>query len=182
MSKTALVIVDVQNDYFPGGKWELSGQIEAAQKVQRLLMDARAKGLPIVHIQHVVESESAPFFQAGSDGVKIHESVLPLNGEPVITKHFANGFLETNLKDVLDKQGVKHLVVCGSMTHNCIDETVRAAVDQGYTATIINDACATLDMEHDGETIPAKHVHGAFMASLAFAYGKVINTEEHLET
>ncbi|KZK98194.1 MULTISPECIES: cysteine hydrolase family protein [unclassified Pseudovibrio] len=180
MSKSALVIVDVQNDYFPGGAWELNGQVEAAQNVKRLLEDSRSKKTPIIHIQHVVEAGNAPFFNAGTEGVKIHDDVLPQDGEPLVTKQFANSFLETNLKELLDEQGIEHLVVVGSMSHNCIDATVRAAVDLGYTATIIGDACATLDMEHNGETIPAKYVHGAFMASLAFAYGKVVSTDEYL--
>ncbi|MES0872293.1 cysteine hydrolase family protein [Pseudovibrio sp. SCP19] len=180
MSKSALVIVDVQNDYFPGGAWELKGQVEAAQNVKRLLEDSRSKNTPIIHIQHVMEAGDAPFFNKGTEGVKIHETVLPQGGEPLVVKQFANSFLETNLKEVLDEQGIEHLVVVGSMSHNCIDATVRGAVDLGYTATIIDDACATLDMEHNGEVIPAKYVHGAFMASLAFAYGKVITTDEHL--
>lgn len=99
MSKSALVIVDVQNDYFPGGAWELKGQVEAAQNVKRLLEDSRSKNTPIIHIQHVVEAGDAPFFNKGTEGVKIHETVLPQNGEPLVVKQFANSFLETNLKE-----------------------------------------------------------------------------------
>lgn len=180
MTKTALLIVDVQNDYFPGGNWELVGQVEAAENVKSLLEAARETNLPIVHVQHVVEPGAAPFFVKGTEGVKIHSSVAPQGDEPVITKGFPNSFLETNLKETLDALGITKLIVVGSMTHNCIDATVRGAVDFGYDVVTVDDACATLDMQHDGETIPAKSVHASFMASFAFAYGTVVKTKECL--
>jgi nicotinamidase-related amidase len=98
----------------------------------------------------------------------------------VVLKHFVNSFRETDLKSILDEQGVKELVVVGSMSHMCVDGITRAANDFGYAVTVIHDACASRDLEFNGVTVPAAHVHAAFMSALGFAYAKVVSTDEFL--
>ncbi len=180
MSKTALIIVDLQNDYFKGGKWELEGTEAATIKAEKLLRCFRENGLPVVHVRHEIPTADAPFFAPDSDGVKVHSSVKELEGEPVVLKQQINSFRDTNLKDVLDKLDVDKLLICGAMSHMCIDAVTRAANDFGYNCAIAQDACATLDLEFNGITVPASHVHAAFMAALAFAYAKVASTNELL--
>lgn len=178
MSKRALLVVDVQNDYFPGGKWTLSGMDAASDNVARLVAAAREAGDPVIHVQHVSVRPGAPFFVPGSEGVEIHKKVAPKPGEAVIVKNQINSFRDTNLKTVLDGHGVKDLIVCGAMSHMCIDAATRAAADFGYTVTVVHDACATRDLDFNGVTVAARDVHAAFMAALAFAYAKVVSTED----
>jgi nicotinamidase-related amidase len=180
MSKTALIIVDLQNDYFQGGKWELEGTEAAAKKAEVLLKNFREKGLPVVHIRHEFPTIDAPFFAPNSEGAKVHSSVQELEGEPVIIKHQINGFLDTDLKNILDKITVDNVLICGAMSHMCIDAITRAANDFGYNCSIAHDACATLELEFNGVTVPASHVHAAFMAALGFAYAHVASTDELL--
>lgn len=180
MSKQALILVDIQNDYFASGKWPLVGAEAAAEKAAQVLKAFRDAGDLVVHIRHEATDADAPFFVAGSEGAQTHSSVSNRGDEPVIVKHHINSFRETNLKAVLDQHGIDTLVIVGSMSHMCTDGIVRAAVDFGYDTTVVHDACATLNLEFNGVTVPAAHVHAAFMAALAFGYAKVVATAELL--
>lgn len=180
MKTSGLIVVDLQNEYLPTGKLPLTGIEAAAANAARVIADARQQGMPVFHIRHEFANGEAPVFVPGSDGVEIQPSVTPVSGEPVIVKNHINAFRDTELKQLLDARGVEEVVVVGAMSHMCIDAVVRAAVDMGYVATILHDACATLDVEFDGVTVPAAQVHAAAMAAFAFAYGSVISTDKYL--
>jgi len=180
MSKHALIIIDIQNDYFPGGQWTLDGADAAADNAARVLAAVRERGDLVVHVRHEFESADAPFFAPGSQGAQIHSKVAARDGEPVVLKHKVNAFLDTPLLGLLEEQRISELTVVGSMSHMCIDAAVRAASDLGYSVSVLHDACATRDLEFNGVTIPAAQAHAAYMSSLAFAYAKVISTEEWL--
>jgi len=177
---TALILVDIQKDYFPQGRMELVGSVDASQKAGRLLACFRKENLPIIHIQHISARKGATFFLPDTDGILFHDNVRPAAGETVIEKHFPNSFRDTNLKKVLDTQNIDELVVCGMMSHMCIDATVRAAFDDGYACLVAHDACATRSVVFNGRDIPAEHVHGSFMAALAAVYAGVQSTEQIL--
>ena len=172
---TALIIVDIQKDYFPGGRMELVGMNDASRNARELLQFFREKKWPIFHIQHIAVRDNATFFLPKSQGIDIHENVTPLPNEPVIQKHHPNSFLNTKLHEELLKAGIEHVVICGAMSHMCIDATTRAAADLGFQCTVIHDACATKDLSFGGKAVPADMVHGAFMAALQSVYAKVID-------
>jgi nicotinamidase-related amidase len=176
--KTALVLVDIQNDYFPGGKGELEGSPEASQQARRLLEHFRRQGLPPVFIQHVANRPGAVTFLPDTEGVKIHENIHPLPGETIFQKHFPNSFRDTPLLEHLHGLGIERLVICGMMTHMCIDSTVRAAFDYGFECLLASDACATRALSHAGKTIPAEYVHQAFLAALNGRFSRVLTVEE----
>jgi len=115
--KTALLIVDIQNDYFPGGKMELEGSVAASEKAETLLNGFRAQKLPIIHIQHVSVQPGATFFLPNTPGVEINENVAPLESEIVFQKNFPNSFRQTPLFDYLKQNNIEHLVIAGMMTH-----------------------------------------------------------------
>ncbi len=177
--KTALILIDLQNDYFPGGRMELEGPLEAAAQAGRLLEEFRRQGWPTVHIRHVSARPGATFFLPGTGGVEIHTSVAPRAGETVIEKHFPNSFRETPLLAHLQESGIERLAVCGMMTHMCVDATVRAGADFGYPVLLAADACATRALSYGEMTVPAGHVHTAFLAALK-SYGQVLATDEVL--
>jgi nicotinamidase-related amidase len=180
MNKRAVVVVDLQNEYLPTGKLALAGIHEALDNAARVIADARTNGDLVIHIRHESTAPDAPFFTPGTDAVQIHATVAPAHGEPVIVKNFPNAFLKTNLKALLDEQGIAAVTVIGAMSHMCIDATTRAASDFGYTTTVVHDACATRDLEFGGQTVPAAQVHTAFMSALAFAYASVLSTDDYL--
>jgi nicotinamidase-related amidase len=168
-----LLIVDIQNDYFPGGKWELDGSEKAGNVAGQLLMFFREHKLPVVHIQHVA-GKDAPFFVPGTPGVEVRPVVQPLANETLIQKHFPNAFRETRLLDHLRSQDIKELVVTGMMTHMCVDAAARAATDFGFACRIAQDGCATRTLQLNDKTVPAPEVHAAFLAALNGAYGRVL--------
>jgi nicotinamidase-related amidase len=180
MPKRALVVIDLQNDYFPGGKWTLHGIEAAADNAARLLAAARACGDLVVHVRHEFPTAAAPFFTPGSAGAQIHPKARNLDGEPVILKHHVNAFRETELKGLLDRHGIEEVVICGAMSHMCVDAATRAAHDHGYCCVVVHDACASRDQEFEGVVLPAEQVHSAFMAALRFGYATLVSTEEHL--
>jgi len=176
--KQALIIVDIQNDYFAGGKMELVKMAVAAENAVSALELFRTKNMPIFHIQHVSSRPDAGFFLPDTHGVEIHQSVTPKSSEPVIQKHFPNSFRDTALQGHLRDIKVEEIVICGAMTHMCIDTTVRAAFDLGYRCLLISDACATKDLEFGSVKVKAAQVHAAYMAGLSAAFAKIIQTNE----
>ncbi len=177
---TALLLIDIQNDYFPGGKMELEGVLSASLRAREILTFFREKGLPVVHLQHLAARPEATFFLPDTEGVRIHQHVEPLPGEVVFQKKYPNSFRNTPLLDHLINQQVNKVVVCGMMTHMCVDATVRAAFDYGLEVTVIHDACAARALAFGEQVIPAAQVHGAFLAALNLIYGKVVSAGEFL--
>jgi nicotinamidase-related amidase len=175
-----LIIVDMQNDYFAGGAMELVGMEEAAACCRKLLDNFRATQLPVFHIQHLSTRPGAGFFVPGTPGCEIHDSLQPQAGEAHIIKHFPSAFRDTDLHELLRLAGVDELVICGAMSHMCIDTTVRAAFDLGYQCRVAADACATRDLEFNGRQVAAADVQAAFMAALGIPFAQVSSTADSL--
>lgn len=182
MAKQGLIIVDIQNDYFPGGKWEQHRMEEASAKAAELLAAYRERGLPVLHVQHVMQSADAPFFAAGTQGAEIHPSVAPTEAEQVFVKNTINPFISTSLLDALKEQGIEEVLVIGAMSHMCIDATVRAAADLGFSVTVAQDACASRDLVFGEKTIAAPDVHAAYMSALGIAYANIQDTSDVLQS
>lgn len=178
--KEALLLIDIQNDYFPGGKMELVSMEEAAKKAGELLKSFRTAGKPVFFIKHMSTRSDATFFVPGTQGTDIHSSVSPLPDETVIEKHFPNSFLQTELLSVLKGQEVTDLIICGAMSHMCIDTTVRAAKELGFKCTLISDACATRNLKFGEEILSAQTVHASFMAALDGMFATIMTAEEYL--
>ena len=155
MSKRAIIVVDLQNEYLASGKLPLVGIDAATTNAVRVIADARAKGVPVLHVRHESASSDAPFFVPGSDGVRIMAAVAPISNEPVIVKNHVNSFRDTDLKQQLEARGIEDVVVVGAMSHMCVDAVVRASADMGYAVTVLHDACATRDLEFNGVVAPA---------------------------
>jgi len=176
-----LLLIDIQNDYFPGGRMGLEGSEEAVRAAARLLEFFRREGLPVIHVQHLAARPGATFFIPGTSGAEIHRSVAPADGETVVQKHFPNAFRETGLQALLRRAGVRRLVVAGMMTHMCVDATVRAATDLGYDCLVIGDGCATRPLALNDRSVSAADVQAAFLAALHGSYGRVRGAAEALE-
>ncbi|MCD9615940.1 cysteine hydrolase family protein [Chryseobacterium gleum] len=183
MENTALLIIDVQNDYFLGGKMTLEKSEQAAENIRKVLDQFRENHLPVIHIRHISTNDGATFFLPDTDGVKINNRVLPQENEKIITKHFPNSFRETDLLNYLQSKKIKNLVITGMMTDVCVESTTRAAFDFGFSNTFIGDATATRNRELNGEVIKAEEVQRSFLAgisALGNLYARVINTKEFL--
>ncbi len=175
MNNRAMIVVDIQNDYFPGGANELVGSTEAAAVAVEVKRHFKELGLPVMMIQHVAIRPGAPFFLPNTEGVEIHESIAVEDGDHLVVKHYPNSFRETNLLELLKSLDVSELTFVGMMTHMCIDTTVRAAADLGFKVELIGNACATKDLEHDGRKVAAADVHAAFLAAIDGSFATVRN-------
>lgn len=176
--KKTLILIDFQKDYFKGGKMELVGIDEASQNAFLLLKKFRQYQLEILHVQHI--NRDGNFLKSNTQGVMFCDLLSPKNAEKVIKKEYPNSFKNSNLLDLLQKRSLDHLVFCGAMSHMCIDSSVRAAYDLGFTCTLIHDACATKDLIFDGDVVKAKDVHFSFMSALS-RFAEVVSTEEFLK-
>jgi nicotinamidase-related amidase len=173
-----LLIIDIQNDYFPGGAFPLVEPEAAAAAAGKVLEAFRASGEPVIHLKHISTEDDATFMVPGTPGVEIHPAVAPADGETVIEKHAPNGFVATGLEETLRAHGVDQLVVAGMMSSMCVDATVRAASDAGFDVTVVHDGCAAPDLSFGGQSVPGAAVHAAFMAALSDAYATVVGADQ----
>jgi nicotinamidase-related amidase len=178
---TALILIDIQNDYFENGRMPLVEAEKASLNARLILDNFRSGGFPVIYIQHLATGQKATFFLPLTEGTEIHENVKPLTDEKLIIKHFPNSFRETELLEYLKSKNITDLVVCGMMTHMCVDATVRAAKDDGFNCTVISDACATRDLEINGEAVKAAEVQKSFLAAFNGFYATVKTTRQYLE-
>jgi nicotinamidase-related amidase len=167
--KKALLIIDIQDFYFPGGKSALVEPEKAAVNAALLLDDFRKKNLPVIFVRHNYEP-----------GGKINDLVKPLPTEKIISKNEVNCFLHTSLTDFLKTNNIDTLVICGMQTHMCVEAATRAASDLGFKCILIHDACATKDLKFEDRTIKAEDVHYSTLSTLK-SYALVESTREYLK-
>ncbi len=181
-TKTALLIIDIQNFYFEGGRLALDRPVDASLNARTALERFRALRWPVVHVQHLPDGQSVPDPDIANEAYRIHSNVRPLPGETLIGKHHANAFRDTTLLEALRTIGVRRVAICGMQTHMCVEAATRAAADLGFEVVVLADSCATRALSFGGTDVPAAQVHAATLASLSNMYGKVINTKEFLAT
>jgi nicotinamidase-related amidase len=167
---TALLIVDVQQFYFPGGFSALVEPELASANAAKILERFRAEGKLVVHVGHKASKEAG-----------FHPDVKPLIDEKIFMKTEVSCFNGTDLLDYLEEEGVDHLVICGMMTHMCVEAATRAAHDLGFEVTVISDACATKNLEFDGKSVSANDVHASTLATLSRTYATVVDTDTYLK-
>jgi nicotinamidase-related amidase len=167
---TALLIIDIQYFYYPGGKMELENPKPAGENAAKLLAAFRKKGKTIIHVRHN--------FEPGGD---IYEDVKPIENEKVISKNYANSFRETDLQEFLKKNEIETLIICGMQTHMCVEAATRAAADLNYNCLVVHDACATRNLKFEGKEIAAEDVHYSTLNSLQ-GYAKIQSTAEFLKS
>lgn len=171
-----LLLIDIQRDYFPGGRHPLVDPDAAADAAARLLAGFRGAGESVVHVQHVWDAPDAAFFSPGTPGVEIDPRVAPVGDERIVVKEHPNAFLGTGLEALLRAADPAEIVVAGMMSSMCVDATVRAASDLGFSVAVAHDGCAAPDLEFAGSTVPGAQVHAAFMAALG-SYARVADTD-----
>ena len=147
------LVIGLQNDYFPGGKYPLWNTDVVLDNIERAIEKANAQGVPVVIIQHIANSEMgvAPFFNKGTTGADLHPRILAAApNASVVVKEFADSFEKTTLEETLAKLGVTELLVCGMMTQNCVTHTAISKAAEKYSVCILADCCTTVgEMIHN---------------------------------
>lgn len=175
---TTLLVIDLQNDYFPGGAYPLVDADDAVAVARTVLDRFRSDGLPVVHMQHVWDAPDAAFMRPGTPGIEIHSLAQPVDEETLIQKEHPNSFLGTGLAAKLAELETDRLVVMGMMTSMCVDASVRAAVDLEFDVVVVADACAAPDLSYGERTVDGASVHAAFLAALRDAGAEVVTAAE----
>lgn len=179
--KPALLVIDVQNEYFaPDGLWPLPDAEAALANIQRLIAAARAHGVPVVHITHESLDPRGPVFKPGSRNVAIREGIAVLPGERRIVKHFPGAFTQTPLEAYLRQAGVDTVIIAGFMTHMCCDTTTRQAQERFFSVLFASDATATRDLKLNGATVPHRQVHETTLAVMT-SFAAVLSTGDILQ-
>lgn len=167
--KTALLLIDIQEFYFPGGHMQLDNPEQAGMNAGLVLAQFREKAYPVYHVRHEFEQ-----------GGNIHQYVRPLEDEKVFSKKQVNAFLDTELLLTLRRDSIDALVICGMQTHMCVEAAVRAAHDYGFSCLLVQDACATRALQYEEHIISAQNVHYSSIQTLQ-SYARVIMTAKLLE-
>jgi nicotinamidase-related amidase len=178
---TALLLLEIQNDYFLNGRIPLERSLEVSEKAKMVLHAYREKKLPVIHVQHISTQPDAAYLLPCTKGADFHPAVQPTKGEMIIKKHYPNSFKDTGLLNHLIKNQINHLVICGMMTHLAVDSTVRAAHDLGFSCTVLHNACASRPLEFNHSLISEPNVHSAFIAALQSGYATILSAEELLQ-
>lgn len=175
----ALILIDIQEDYFPGGKNPLNNTEKTMENILLLEEYFHDVSKPVFYVQHFSDG-SVPFFIPNTIGAELSSQLSPKNEDEIVIKTKPNSFYHTNLMEKLMEHGVNELIVCGWMTHMCLDTTVRQAYDYGYDITVISDGCTTMDLSFGEEMVFAEQVNTAFLSALN-RFGKVKSTKEYLK-
>jgi nicotinamidase-related amidase len=165
----ALLVIDIQDFYFPGGRSELVEPEKAAEKALIAIQAARVTGNPVIYIQH-----------KSASGMEINEMVEPLPGEKIFIKEEVNSFLGTGLKEYIEGLATDSLVICGMQTQMCVEAAVRAAHDFGFNVCLLHDACATRNLKFGDREVSAADVHASTLATLK-SYSTVLSVAEWFE-
>jgi nicotinamidase-related amidase len=176
----ALVIIDVQNEYFaPEGLWALPDAEAALAHIQELLAAARDARLPVFHVVHENLDPQGPVFRPGSRNVEMRAGLDVRTGEQRILKHYPGAFTQTPLEAYLRRAGADTLIICGFMTHMCCDTTTRQASERGYSVWFASDATATRDLKLGDKVIPHQTIHESTLAVMT-RFATVLSTDEIL--
>jgi len=179
--RTALILVDLQNDYFSEGRFELENTDKAAKQALSLLTHFRTNKLPVIHIQHIFEDENAPFFAANTQGIEIEASVKPTDGEAVVVKHQIDSFIDTSLEQTLVESGIERLVVVGAMAQACVQTICRSATNKGYLCEVISDAIAAPKLDYGQHNFNGAELVAANLLSLSFGGAEIKSTQTWLK-
>jgi nicotinamidase-related amidase len=180
MEKSALLVIDAQQEYFaPIGKLVLPDGPAAVERIAAMLAWARAAGLPVVHVTHESGQPNPTTFVPGSPALEIHPAARPTPGEPIVTKRLPGSFTNTGLEEDLRRRGVEQVIITGFMTQMCCDTTAREAAHRGFAVTLLSDATAAMDVRGpDGEVIPHDVVHRTHLGSLSGFLAEVRRTDD----
>ncbi|WP_078082874.1 cysteine hydrolase family protein [Microbulbifer mangrovi] len=175
----ALLIIDVQHaiDHFDSG---YRNNPDAEKTIALLLDHWRNTGLPIAHVRHASKFPESPY-HPDSPHFAFKPEVMPEGDEPVFTKSENCAFIGTRLEDWLNERGISEVVICGVLTNNSIDATVRVAAGLGYRVSVPQDATAAFPLQRlDGKLVPAEDVHWIFLSNLDGEYCRACSAAELL--
>lgn len=181
-TKTALLLIDFQMEYYSGGL-PIPDGAAAAKNAADLVDWADQVGVHVIHIHHVAGNPKSPLFTPGGRHVAPHPLVVPADHHQRVTKGLPSSFVGTGLQVLLQERTADTLIITGLMTHMCVDSTTRDALSLGYKSIVAADACATRDLPDTtgNGVLPHRELHRCSLSALADRYADVMSTEAILK-
>lgn len=176
VGKRALLVIDVQNEYFTG-KLPVCYPADTLPNVLAAIDAAKEAGIPVVIVQHTMTSPGASAFVKGSDGWELHDAVKGIEVDHYVEKNLPSSFVGTDLQAWLDGNGIDTVVISGYMTQFCCDTTAKYAMHLGYNVEFLSDATATLGFENEAGRVSAEELHRAILVQQAARFSHVLPTE-----
>lgn len=178
--KRALVVIDVQNEYFHGAL-PITGREDSLGKICRVMDACADAGIPRIVVQHTMPSPDLPIFQRDTPAWALHPEIAARGGEHTVEKNLPGSFTNTDLEAWLRKQGVETLVVSGYMTHMCCDTTARQAVHRGFKVEFLSDATGTLPLDNSAGKVSAEELQRSILCAQQHLLSEVISTADWLK-
>jgi nicotinamidase-related amidase len=176
--KRALIVVDVQNEYFEGGALPISYPPHSFEHIKTAIAKAQEKGIFTVLVQHTSLTENAGSFVRGSHLWEFHDEIKKIKPDLYIEKNHASSFVGTDLNYRLRTLGIDTVTIIGYMTQNCCDATARDASQLGYNVEFLSDANGTLAFSNSAGEVSAEELHRSFLVAQAFGFSRVLSLNE----
>ncbi len=177
--KQALLVIDVQNEYFTG-KLPVSYPHGSFENILKVMDEATKHGIPVIVIQHTAKAPDSPTFRKGSHEWELHPRVASRPHDLYIEKQLPGSFTGTHLEPWLMEKGIDTLVIAGYMTQMCCDTTARQAFHLGFAVEFLSDATGTLSITNAAGAVKDEELHRAILVAQQAKFSKVMNTEEWL--
>ena len=179
--KRALLVIDVQNEYFPGGQLPITSPHPHFANILRAMDSASASGTPVVVIQHTFARPDAPYFRRDTPGWALHPEVAARPRDLWIEKNLPGSFTGTDLEAWLRSRDIDKVAVAGYMTHMCCDTTARQAAHLGLSVEFLGDATGTLAVENSAGSASAEEMHRSILCAQQMMISEVLNTDPWLD-
>lgn len=174
--KRALIVIDVQNEYFPGGALPITYPENNLPIILKAIDTANSKGIPVVVVQHTDPSENAAAYKKGTPTWALHKEVAKRHYDHYAEKNFPGSFTGTDLESWLRQNDVDTVTIVGYMTHICCDTTARQAFHLGFKVEFLSDATGTLSLTNEGGSVTGEEMQRAILVAQAMFFSKVITT------
>ena len=173
---TALLVIDVQNEYFDG-KAPIPDGDAALEHIRAAIDAAEHAGMHVVYVQHEVLQRERGVFLRGTHGFELHPRLEPRSGDPLIVKHYPGAFAQTDLDEIVRANGITQIAISGYMTHMCCDTTAREGFQRNLKVLFLDDATATRDVEHPTlGKVGHADLHRATLLTQASMFAEVLPT------
>jgi len=180
MKKRALLVIDVQNEYFTG-KLPVSYPANSFENILKVIDYSDKVNIPVVIVQHSSIIPEKTTFIKGSDEWELHDKIKEVNFQHYVEKNMPSSFVGTDLQEWLDTNGIDTVVISGYMTQMCCDTTARYAKHLGYNVEFLSDATGTLSIENKGGKVSAEELHRSILVAQAMGFSEVLSSDEWMK-
>lgn len=177
----ALIVIDVQNDYFEGGAMPVTYPANSFDNIKKAIIAAKDHQIPVVYVKHLCPP-GADCFAPDSFGQELHADLIALGGDHIVTKEMISSFHKTDLQDYLSSKGIDTVTIAGFMTQMCCDTTARYAAHMGYHVNFLSDGTGTLDFNNGQGHASAEELHRATLITQAHCFSNVISTDSWIRS